>query len=411
MAINRDILLLIQGHFLSLLGSYIFMVGFTIWLKESLKSAAMLGIYLMLSRIPSAIISPFCGVIIDRCSRKKIIIISDLVSGFLFLAVALVAMLQPTNINLIIVVLFLGSVCSSVSSSFVSPATNAIIPDIVKYRDVKLSYGAIQSATQIAGVLGQALGGILYLMVGLPLFVLINAISYFLSSFVKSFIEVPSHLDRCGDRKSFGEELREGIRYVRYTKGVAGLFFIVAVLGYCAGSVFILLLFLTENILNVSFEWYGYFISGQSAGLILGSLFVSFVNIKACNRFYWMVISLFIFGISFGLIGYTPGTFKTLFLLVVSHACFGFINVLIISSLLSTLQSEIRGRVSSLLTAMAMVIVPITYGLTGLIIDFVGGEVVIIFATYGFIIIVSGMYFLFRKESRIILNCDEVGTE
>src|SRR5436853_7117302 len=92
---NRNFFLLWQGQFISQVGNQVYAVAMVFWITQTLNSASMLGLLLMLSTLPAVLLGPFAGTLADRKSRRSIIIVSDLICGMVVIALAVLAFVTP----------------------------------------------------------------------------------------------------------------------------------------------------------------------------------------------------------------------------------------------------------------------------------------------------------------------------
>ena len=145
----------------------------------------------MVGLLPTLILGPFGGALADHFSRKKIIVFCDLISGAVVCCTALLIFNFPDRLDLIVPVLFIGAVVNGITMSVFRPAVSAFIPDLVPLHRLAMANGLIQNAFMIVAMLGQALGGVLYRVLGAPLLMLIDGFSYLLSALSESFIQEP----------------------------------------------------------------------------------------------------------------------------------------------------------------------------------------------------------------------------
>jgi dTMP kinase len=113
------------------------------------SSMAVAGI--MIAKIlPALLLSSLTGAIVDRFSRRDIMLVADIVRLVLVLLLLVV-----NNLVMIYLVLFL----MEIFSLFFWPARNALIPNIVEDRDVKIANGFMYTTQYVAMVLGLATSG------------------------------------------------------------------------------------------------------------------------------------------------------------------------------------------------------------------------------------------------------------
>jgi DHA3 family macrolide efflux protein-like MFS transporter len=180
---NRNFFLLWQGQFVSQIGSQAFAIAMMFWIKHQTGSASLMGLLMMVSMLPAVILGPIAGTVADHFSRRKIIILSDILRGIPVLILALMIFFVPISPGVIIVLLFFVTLVLGILSSFFRPAISAAIPDIVPKEKISAANSLNQSSGQISLCVGQALGGYLFVVLGAPLLFLIDGITYLFSCF------------------------------------------------------------------------------------------------------------------------------------------------------------------------------------------------------------------------------------
>ena len=78
---NANLALLLQGQFVTNLGNHIQDMAVLLWLKELTGSATLMGIALLLTNLPEAVLAPIGGRIADRIGSVRAMTISDMVAG------------------------------------------------------------------------------------------------------------------------------------------------------------------------------------------------------------------------------------------------------------------------------------------------------------------------------------------
>ncbi len=104
---NRNFVLLFQGQFVSQLGSFVYFVAIVFWIKHATDSATIVGLIAMLATIPGILLGPFGGTFADHFSRKKIIVIGDIINGLTISSIAALMFFSPESTELIITLLFI----------------------------------------------------------------------------------------------------------------------------------------------------------------------------------------------------------------------------------------------------------------------------------------------------------------
>ena len=84
-----------QGQTVSRVGSQLFSAAMVFWIKRTTGSASIIGLISLVAGLPGVLLIPIGGVVADRYSRRKIMIISDLLRGLALLVGNLASVSSP----------------------------------------------------------------------------------------------------------------------------------------------------------------------------------------------------------------------------------------------------------------------------------------------------------------------------
>src|SRR5258707_8822967 len=87
---NRNFRLLFIGQAISQLGDWFNSVAVYALLLDLTGSATAVAWMMIVQFLPIAIVGPLAGVVVDRVNRRRLMIIADVVRGFLILGLLLV---------------------------------------------------------------------------------------------------------------------------------------------------------------------------------------------------------------------------------------------------------------------------------------------------------------------------------
>jgi len=385
---NKNFVLLFQGQFVSQLGSFIYFVAIVFWIKHATDSATIVGLIAMLATIPGILLGPFGGTIADHFSRKKIIVIGDIVNGVTISSIAALMFFSPESTELIITLLFIEAVINGTVKSVFNPAIAAAIPDIVPEKTIDTANGLLQSSMQIAMLIGQTIGGVLYQVLGAPVVMLIDGVTYLFSAASESFISIPQKSREASDSWStafqkFKGDTWDGVRHVRGAEGLMGLFLVVALINFFTAPFAVLLPFFVEDTLGSTPAWFGYIIGGMAVGSIIGSIAAGALNVAPKNKGKVVIAALSLLAAGFVAFSYSSGPVVALLILAVAGLCSGIVGVLITSVIQLSTPTEIRGRVFGLLGTLSMGLAPISLGLAGIIADMLDRNIPLIYMVSG----------------------------
>ncbi|MFR4767154.1 MAG: MFS transporter [Paraclostridium sordellii] len=184
---NKNFFLLWQGQMVSVLGDVFYLMALNFWMLEITGSTALMGMLSAVTMLPKIILGPFAGVFVDRWDRKKLIVLTDLIRGVIVTFVGIAGVMGFIQVWMVFIVGIISGICAA----FFNPAINSSRPDIVP-EDKLLKANSVTSLAQSGmDMIGNAVGGVLYVLIGAPYMFLLNGISYLFSAFTEIFITIP----------------------------------------------------------------------------------------------------------------------------------------------------------------------------------------------------------------------------
>jgi MFS family permease len=391
---NRNFVLLWQGQFVSQLGSQAFAIAMMFWLKHATGSASMMGMVMMASMLPMVVLAPIGGTVADRFSRRRIIIASDLISGVGVVSFAAAMFLRPDATAFLVTWLFVVALAGGVVRAFFTPAISAAIPSIVPPQRVASANSLNEGSSQVSMLIGQALGGLLFRLLGAPVLFLIDGITYLVSAVSEMFIEIPQALLEEGmrwreaGRKVFSD-LRDGLAHIRSQRGMPDLMAGAAVFNFFAMPFFVLLPFFVEDELGATPDWFGYLLAGMGAGGILGYVLAGSLRVSGHLRSALMIACLVGMALGMGAFGLVQSATAALALMLGVGVFQGFFQVGAITLLQLSTPESLRGRVFGVLHTLVMGLSPISMGLAGVVADLVDHDVRLIFVVCGAVMLAT----------------------
>ena len=281
----NNFLIFLIGQFISLLGSSIASFTIIFWITVETNSALFLGLAGFLGFGSTMAVIPFAGVLVDRWSRKKLIILVDGLEAIS--TVGIIFLFVSGNINIWWILLLLT--LRGVFQGFHDPAIQAIIPILVPQDKLKTvnSFHYISSGfTNLVGpLIGAGMIG-LFGVENIGNILWIDAITFIIALLPIIFISIPSISKTDNENQGdFLVEFKEGVNYITKTDGLLSLLVAFTTANFCGIPIFTLLpliiispLYLNENegLLAIAM-----FI--QALGSILGSVYISKTKIFKNN--------------------------------------------------------------------------------------------------------------------------------
>src|SRR5215813_4966485 len=260
---NRSFRQLWLGQVVSQMGDWFDTIALYTIILQLTGSGRDVGLLLVARFVPSFFFGPISGVIADRFSRQRIMIVSDILRAFVVLGFLFVRRPDQLWIIYVLTVFQLGL------STFFEPAKTAAIPSIVEDREL-VAANAISSVTWSAMLtLGAAIGGFITSLFGTDVAFIADAATYLLSAALIASIRVPKRKKRERQKVTLSrllgiKETIEGIRYVKDRPRVLAALLVKPAWGL-GGGILTLLAVFGERI----------FPMGKNAGGGIGVLFAA----------------------------------------------------------------------------------------------------------------------------------------
>lgn len=361
---NLSFTLLVQGQVVSAIGDVFYRTALGFWILAETGSSALMGTVMAASIVPAALLGPFAGVVVDRTNRKWMIVAMDGARSAPIIVIAVMAFLGQLELWMV----FAGSIFVGAGDAFFRPAVMSSIPDIVPQRDLLRANSAFGAIDPIAGVVANALAGIIYAAFGAPVMFLVNGVSYLLSALSEIPIRIPHHVrDREREPGAFWKELREGFDFVRTNRAVRLLFLNVGTLNFFLTMGGVLMLPYFDASPQFGPVTYGTTMALMTAGAIAGLVVLSIVRIPAHRRFtVFAVCSVaFAFARAFVLqFEVLPAIFA---FAIVAGVTVSIINSFIGTIMQTIVPAAVRGKVFALLGTSATALIPLGMATGGIL--------------------------------------------
>lgn len=187
---NKNYTLVFLGALVSNIAAlfYSFAVSFYI-LKLTDNNAFTQGLYLAVGGVVFCISSLFGGVISDRYDRAKIMYICDYIKGFIIIGFTLLFMFVIESNSYKVISLFIITIVLNAIAGVFSPASNAIIPEIVEEDSFQQAQSYFSILNSFQSIIGIFLAGILYTLIPIDVIFMIVGICYIGSAISEMFIK------------------------------------------------------------------------------------------------------------------------------------------------------------------------------------------------------------------------------
>jgi MFS family permease len=207
----RNYRLFASGQIVSLTGTWMQRVAQD-WLVLQLSdnSGTAIGITTGLQFLPMLLFSMFGGVLADRYSKRKLLIVTQAASGVTALALGLLDVAGVVTLWHVYLIAFLLGVASSVDT----PTRQAFVSELVGQEHLGNAIGLNSATFNAARIIGPAIAGVLIDPIGTGPVFLVNAGSYL--AVIAMLVVMRDGELFLGKRTSRGPgQIRAGLQYVR----------------------------------------------------------------------------------------------------------------------------------------------------------------------------------------------------
>lgn len=374
---NRTVAILVIGKTISMLGSNIQQFALSLYVYITTGSATMFGIMLAISILPRLVFSPIAGVFGDWFDRKKMIVRLDFINA---LTLALFTGLFLMNQSLAIYQIFILIILLEITELFYESASAGIVPSIVQKEEIIHVKSLMSMTLNFARLLSPVMGAFLYGTFGLLIVLIINTISFLIAAIAERFMRVPAKHQRPQSItvQAFFNDLKEGLTTIQSHPMLKSVIGLGVIINFIIGPLFSVgFIVIIMDVFQSSEFQYGLFQSILAASMIIGPLFVVSLNKRftlASILFYGLfIVALMVMAMAIVPSQTFTGQFQSLIVPFTILIAFTFIigltisiiNVSIGTMIATTVSPSIIGRVSTVLSLLVTLTIPIgqiTYG-------------------------------------------------
>jgi len=324
----------------------------TSWLVYRLTgSALLLGVVGFAGQIPTFILAPFAGVLVDRLNRRNLLVWTQVLAGIQSLAIAFLTLAKVITIHEIIAL----SAFQGLINAFDMPGRQSFLIQMVsddtgktEKQDLSNAIALNSSIVNMARLVGPSLAGLVIAAVGEGYCFAIDGVSYIAVVVSLLMMRVPpSTLKRA--TTSMLEQLREGWSYVVNFRPIRTILTLFALLSLMGMPFIVLMPIFASQVLHGGPHTLGYLMGASGVGALVSAL--SLALRKSVRGLTTMIqIAAVMFGS--GLILFGLSRHLALSLLLMLIVGFGMMQGLAASNtVIQTLAPEDkRGRVMSYYT-------------------------------------------------------------
>jgi MFS transporter, DHA3 family, tetracycline resistance protein len=361
LAKHREPRLLVTGQTVSQFGDGVALVALTLLVLDTTgDSASKLAWFVAARMTPLVIFLLVGGAIVDRFSRRILLLISDCVRAALTaVLVVLIATHQLHYGELIVFAVLFGTF-----DAVFMPCITALTPEIVP-EDLLPAMNAVRplSNNLMGNMIGPAVGGVI--AAASTSWAIGVDCTTFLVSASALFLMKPTPTPHRTPGSSMLSEIKEGVRFVRHTRWLRTNLVVAGIVNAIMFSpMAVLLPYLLRHTLHDSKVIVGYTFAVMGLSGALGALVAS--NLKVPRRRIRVMIAYWTTASFAGIvIGFATNFWEVMIFPVVASPLLLLGNVIWESMMQTEVPRELLGRVSSVDWTMSLGLAPVGIVLAG----------------------------------------------
>jgi len=386
----RDFTLLWLGRIISYAGDWLLLVALPVWVYQLTGSTTALGLMVVAETVPALLFAPLAGVFVDRWDRRKVMVIADVIRGFVVLALLLVR--SPDQL---LIVYAVGFINEAFGTLFV-PARQSLLPTVLGKSMLLKGNAVFQMSWLLIQMVGPILGGVLLVQLGpYPLFVLDSA-SFFVSALAAGLlvnsaqtgvIRNPWNVDQ------LKAEFVDGLRVLRGNPILWNTMLIWVVLTFAQGSINPLIVAYVQQALHCSASDFAALLTVLGIGLVAGAALTMTVGAKQVPLNLFKA-GLFVLAPTMFVVANAPNLIIAAIAVCLTGMAMAVIGVSDSTILQQEAPPEFRGRVLSVDQALHSLAILIAAGMAGMLAEPLGVRVVFNLAA---VLVIGAALFALRR--------------
>lgn len=259
-----------QGQIISLFGSWLQTTAQGFLVFELTQSPAYLGYVGFAMGIPSWVFMLYGGVIADRISRRKLLIITQtamMLFAFILALLTFLSIVQPWHIIIL-------AFCLGTATAFDAPARHSFVFELVDREDLTNAIALNSTMFNSATFIGPAVGGLIYAGFGPEICFTLNGFSFLAVIFALAKMKLSVFVKKDHNNSPL-HDLKEGLIYVFRHKIIRIIMVLVTATGLFGISFATLFPAWAVNILGGDATTNGYLQSARGLGALTGALLIA----------------------------------------------------------------------------------------------------------------------------------------
>jgi MFS family permease len=247
----------------SSVGTWLAFIALVVDVYDRTRDANWVSALLIAEFLPIIVIGFVAGRLIDRASRRWILVLADLAR----VAVFCVLPFAESAFQIVLLAFAAG-----VATSLFRPAVYAGLPNLVSDRDLPQANGLLQTADNLTWTVGALAGGVLVTAAGTDAAYWVNAASFLVSALL--ILRIRESLEESVREPSLGRwrDLVEGLALAVRSRALLTVLVALSIVMLANAGVNVSEIVLAKDVFKAGDFGFGLLVSATGVGLVVGSL-------------------------------------------------------------------------------------------------------------------------------------------
>lgn len=343
----------------------IYLLTETWYVINELNQQPWLGVVLIATTLPRVLFMSIGGVYADKWNRTNIMFYSLLIRGVLLTSMAIVFYFGLLDVySLLIFATIFGLL-----DAFFVPANQSLLPQIVSKEQLMRGNSILQSTNQTVLIIGPIIGGLLIETVSYQYIFPIVAFFLITSSVIVKFIKYEDESNQNQKQSSYRDFL-EGLHYVKTSKLIFTLMCVSMVLNFfIAGPGSLALPLIANDVLSGTALHLSALETSIALGMIGGAFLIGILNPRR-KRGFIVLGQLFFLGIAMVLLSLVTTLWQGIIVFALIGLGITAGDIPIKTMIQEKTDPQKIGRVMGLMSTASSGLIPLSFGVTSLVISF-----------------------------------------
>ena len=340
---NKDFQKLFAARLITLGGDWLLTVPLLGIIYDLTDNPFITSLVLVVQSAPLFLLGSFGGDLADRFDRKKVLAISEFLSGFVVLLI-----LYAVTTENVAFILFSFGMLSVVGFSYM-PTSDAALPNVVKKENLAEANVIFFSSWGIMAGLGAGLGGYLTTVISRNMLFTIDFFSFLLSALIVFSIKKNLSEKAIEDQNKEDISYKDGLKYASSRKEIFSLIITKATFSISASGLLSMFTVLSYDIYQAGDYGTGLMFGARGMGALVGPIVIRYFFGSSDGRLLNTIgLTIMAWGLFYFFIPFTLSLYLTVLLLFLGHAGGGSQWAFSTYGLQVLTPDRLRGRIAGI---------------------------------------------------------------